>query len=138
MQERQNSKINQFRSDKSGYGEKCFARKSLWCFTNPKRGASAESSTLLLSALRPRLGCVGIEVAGIIALGGLYCSVSNANNASATTVTLTVPQNITVNADPAINGGFAESTNSEISINNSSKNGYTLSIKAKDDTNEMI
>ena len=118
---------------------------------NPKRGNSAESSTLLLSALRPRLGdvdrirlncvgrtrlgCMGTVAAGIALMGGIYCGISNISSASATSVTLTVPESINVNVNPSADNGYAESTDNQVAISTGNQAGYTLSIKAKDSTN---
>lgn len=131
MQEYQNSKNNQFSSNKSSHRDKRFTRKSLWHFSNTKRSRSAEGPTLHPAALRPRLVSASMSITVITIIAGLYCI----SNVSAATVTLTVPQNISVNTNPVANGGFTESANSQIRINNSSKSGYTLSIKAKDATN---
>ena len=95
-----------------------------------KRGYSAEGYSLLTSALRPRLFGIGIAVS-IAAIIGVTLNASD-NQASAVSATLSVPEGISVNANPTANNGFAESNNGAISVSTGNQMGYTLTIKAKD------
>ena len=95
-----------------------------------KRGNSAEGYSLLPSVLRPRLFGVGIAV-GLATVIGITLNASD-NPASAVSATLSVPEGISVNANPTTNNGFAESSNGAISVSTSNQMGYTLTIKAKD------
>ena len=95
-----------------------------------KRGYSTEGSTLLPSVLRPRLFGVGIAV-GLATVIGITLNASD-NPASAVSATLSVPEGISVNANPTTNNGFAESSNGAISVSTGNQMGYTLTIKAKD------
>ena len=95
-----------------------------------KRGYSAEGYSLLTSALRPRLFGVSIAIGTVAIIGtslGMY-----SNNTSAVSATLSIPDNVSVNANPTVDSGFAESSNDAISVSTGNLNGYTLTIKAKD------
>ena len=95
-----------------------------------KRGYSTEGSTLLPSVLRPRLFGISISL-GLAAIIGLTLNVSD-SPASAVSATLSVPEGISVNANPSVNNGFAESSNGAVSVSTGNQMGYTLTIKAKD------
>ena len=97
-----------------------------------KRGYSAEGYSLLTSALRPRLFGVGVLI-GVIAVVGTSLGVCG--NTSAVSATLSIPDSVSVNVNPTIDNGFAESSNGAISVSTGNLNGYTLAIKAKDSTN---
>ena len=94
-----------------------------------KRGYSAEGYSLLTSALRPRLFGVGITI-GIVSV--ISIGLIGSNNTSAVSATLSIPDNVSVNVNPTIDNGFAESSNDAISVSTGNLNGYTLAIKAKD------
>ena len=98
-----------------------------------KRGNSAKGYSLLPLALRPRLLGTGIVVGAAI-VTGINFSI-NSNSAFATTATLTIPDAVSVNVNPSVDNGFAESTPGAVNVSTSNLAGYTLSIKAKDSTN---
>ena len=65
----------------------------------------------------------------ILAIFSLFC---NNANVSAVSATLSVPEDISVNANPSVNNGFVESSNGAVSVSTGNQMGYTLTIKAKD------
>ena len=97
---------------------------------NNKRGYSTEGSTLLPSVLRPRLFGIGVAISTIMAIGTSLDS--NSNQASAVSATLSIPEGISVNVNPSVDNGFAESSNGAVSVSTGNQAGYTLTIKAKD------
>ena len=107
-----------------------WSRNELQHFLNNKRGYSTEGSTLLPSVLRPRLFGIGVVV-GVATLVGTIFNLTS-NQVSATSATLSVPDNISVNVNPSTNNGFAESTPGQVEISTGNQAGYTLSIRAKD------
>lgn len=95
-----------------------------------KRGYGIEGHTLLSSILRPCLFGIGIAI-GVITIIGVGLE-SHRNDTSAVSATLSIPEAISVNVNPSVNSGFAESSNGSISVSTGNQNGYTLTIKAKD------
>ena len=121
-----------------------------------KRGYSTEGSTLLPSVLRPRLfGVAGIVVrrtasdysrklvksalmlASIIGLSATV-QIINSNSASAFSITLSVPNSVSLNVNPSTNSGFGESSTGSITIKTDSPAGYKLQLGSKSNgTNDL-
>ena len=97
-----------------------------------KRGNGAKDCSLRSLAPRPRLFGVAGMITGICVLGGIAVNLSDV---SAVSATLSVPDSVSVNVNPTLNDGFAESIPGEVSVSTSNLAGYTLSIKAKDSVN---
>ena len=92
---------------------------------------------LLPLALRPRLFDVSILIILISAL--LYIVNIPVSNVSAASITLTIPKTLTLNVNPVANNGFAKSeTPGKITVATDNSVGYTLSIKAKNESNDLL
>ena len=108
---------------------------------NNKRGNSAKGYSLLPLALRPRLFdsekiASSLAIISIIVASFIISQLANSNNVSATSITLTLPDNgIKLDIKPSASSAFTKSSASTYSVKSDAPFGYTLSIKAKDSTN---
>ena len=68
----------------------------------------------------------------------IFSLFQNNTNASATSATLTIPDAISINVNPTLNDRFAESTPGKVSVSTSNLGGYTLSIKSKNNSNDLV
>ena len=102
-------------------------------FSKNKRGFSADAAPLS-SALRPHLlGLIfvlGLIVVGIVGI--------NSRDSYALSLSMTIPKNLNLSINPSANNGFGESSSGEISISTDSISGYTLNVKSKNASNDLV
>ena len=78
---------------------------------------------------------------GIVILFALFLgtTVFRTNNASAFSITLSVPSSVSLNVNPSTNNGFGESSTGSITIKTDSPAGYKLQLGSKSNgTNELV
>ena len=94
------------------------------------------SNNLRLQFSREKLAfTIPIISVTVLAIISLF---QNNANVSATSATLTIPDAVFVNVNPTLNDGFAESTPGEVSVSTGNLGGYTLSIKSKNNSNDLV
>lgn len=74
---------------------------------------------------------LGLASSGIVS----FCS---SDNTSAIELSLTIPKNLNLRINPSANNGFGESSNGEISISTDNISGYTLNVKSKNNSNDLV
>ena len=98
-----------------------------------KRYLSANGSSLLPLALRPRLFLIVLFLTFGIA------SLFNSNSVFAASITLTIPKDsISLTVNPNKDSGFAKSSPQTISVTTDDPAGYNLTIKARYDSDNTL
>ena len=92
-----------------------------------KRHLSASGSILLPLALKWRL-------VGVVAMAML--SAFGAQSASAASLEITIPGNLSVDVTPSASEAVAESQPAELKVSSDAPWGYTLSVKSSTGSNE--